>query len=432
MQKVMAQATHLHHPHFVGHQVSAPLPSSALCDLLSSFLNNGSAVYEMGSLSTVMEKHVIRWMASKIHPTQWGNADGFLTSGGSLGNLTALLAARQVKAGFDIWTQGNSGRPVALEETRLKSLTAPEGFTFLCSEQAHYCIQRVVRILGWGEEGVIPVAVDDQFRLDVSQLSVAMEKAKTLGRQVLGVVGSACSTATGSYDPLDAIGEFCQAHQLWFHVDGAHGASALLAPEYRDRLKGIEMADSVVWDAHKMMMMPSLITAVIFKDPANSRVAFSQHASYLFEKNAHEEWYNLAHQTFECTKEMMSGKLYLSLLLHGEAVFEGFITRQHQLAEAFGRMVDECEDFQLAIAPQSNIVCFRYVPIDTDTLLSEEALDDLQVQLRHHVIQNGSYYLVQTRLPQGMFLRVSLMNPKTTLDHLAQLLETIRETARVI
>ncbi|MDQ3233664.1 MAG: pyridoxal-dependent decarboxylase, partial [Pseudobdellovibrionaceae bacterium] len=197
IRDVIAGSNHLHHPHYVGHQVTSPLPLSAVFNLVSSLLNNGSAVYEMGNVSSAMERRALQWMARRLGFDD--KADGVLTSGGSAGNLTALLAARQAKAGFDVWQNGqDAGRPLAL----------------LVSDQAHYCIKRAVQIMGWGEAGVVLVPSDAQYRLDPNRLEEKFQEAEASGRQVIAVVGSACSTATGAIDPLHKIADFAERHKL--------------------------------------------------------------------------------------------------------------------------------------------------------------------------------------------------------------------------
>src|SRR5262249_41324946 len=131
-------------------------------------------------------------------------------------------------------------------------------------------------ILGWGEGGCELVVSDAAFRLRADDLEPALERARAGGRRVIGVVASACSTATGVFDPLPDVAAFAERHELWFHVDGAHGASAALSTKYRSLFAGIERVDSVVWDAHKMMLLPALVTAVVFRDGRRSYEAFAQ------------------------------------------------------------------------------------------------------------------------------------------------------------
>ena len=312
-------------------RVSFSLPEAALCNLVSSLLNNGTAVYEMGPVSTAMERNLARWLAKQLgFPV---GADGVFTSGGSAGNLTALLAARQAKAGFDVWTEGaHGGRPLAV----------------LVSEQAHYCVSRSLQIMGFGKAGAWPVPVDARYRMRPEALPDAMHAAQASGRSVIAVVASAGSTATGAFDALEDVAEFCSVNDLWFHVDGAHGASAVLSDTHRGRLAGIERADSVVWDAHKMMLMPALVTAVLFRDGRHSYQPFAQEASYLFSRQAPEEqWFNLASRTLECTKTMMVLKLYAGLAVRGRRFFAEYLDSMFSLARRFSEAIRNAPDFEL-------------------------------------------------------------------------------------
>jgi L-2,4-diaminobutyrate decarboxylase len=420
-KETLAGTTHLHHPANMGHQVGVVLPLTVWCDAISSYMNNGTGVYEMGPVSTVMEMHCIKWMAQKLdYPNE---SDGFLTSGGSLGNLTALLAARQVQVqqrwGVDAWKTGAQGHPP---------------LAILASETLHYCMTRVVRMMGWGEDGLISIPCDASYRMDVSQLDAALKEAGAKGRTVIGVVGNACCTATGAFDDLEAIAAFCQQHQLWFHVDGAHGASAILSQKYKHHLNGIEQADSVVWDAHKLMMMPALITGILFKNPAHQVQAFDQEASYLFASDnpaEGDETFNLAHRTFECTKKMMSFKLWTALQVYGDRLFEDYIDRVFNLSRTFYELIQARPDFQVLCAPESNILCFRYTPDGASNLTITEQ-NALQGKIRQQIIQSGAYYFVQTQLKGVLYLRTTLMNPFTTEQHLKGLLHEIANAGQAL
>jgi L-2,4-diaminobutyrate decarboxylase len=408
MARVLAASHHLHHPRYVGHQVSAPLPLAAMCDFVSALLNNGMAVYEMGPVSTAMEHNVLRWMAGQLGFPE--GASGVLTSGGSAGNLTALLAARQAKAGYDAWGGGASAGPP---------------LTVLVAETAHYCVARSTKIMGWGSQGITPVPVDAHFRLRPDALEDALAAAIRAGRKPIAVVASAGSTATGAFDPLDAVADFCERHGLWFHVDGAHGASATLSPRFRHQVKGIERADSVVWDAHKMMMVPALITAVLFRDGSRSFESFSQEASYLFHGQDTRRWYDVGLRTLECTKEMMALKLYTCLSLLGTRFFADYVTATFELARRFAERILASGDFEVAVPPDCNIVCFRYTPAGVPA----SELDALQSRLREQLITHGDFYLVQTTLPKGVYLRTTLIHPLTSDEDLNALMNAVRQAA---
>jgi L-2,4-diaminobutyrate decarboxylase len=406
VEKVIHQSNHLHSPQYIGHQVSAPLPAAALTGVASALLNNSTAVYEMSPVSTILEKRVIQWMAGLIGYAD--ASDGFFTSGGTLGNLTALLAARQAKSDHDAWIEGTH------EQDKL---------AFLVSHQAHYSIKRAIQVMGMGERAAIPVETNDNYQMTTTFLEKAYAAAAGSGRKPIAVVANACSTATGSYDPLEEIAEFCEKYSLWLHVDGAHGASALISRKYRSLLKGIAHADSVVWDTHKMMLMPALAPAVIFKNRSDSYQAFSQKASYLFEKEAEEEWYNLAQRTMECTRNMMGLNIYVCLMTYGTEFFGDYVTMMYDLAQNCAEIVRRSPDFELGADPQSNIITFRYTNRDSMDI------DALQIQIRKRILAKGSFYIVQTQLKNKTYLRCTLINPLTTEQTFRDLLGEIKDIA---
>jgi L-2,4-diaminobutyrate decarboxylase len=407
--RALAGSHHLHHPRYVGHQVTAPLPEAALADLVSALLNNGGAVYEMGPVSAAMERALARFLTNAVGYHE--GADAIFTSGGSAGNLTALAAARQARAGFDAWSLGATKGPP---------------LSYLVSTETHYSVARALALMGLGAEGATPVPVDDQFRLRPEALAQAKQDAERRGRKVIAVVASAGSTATGAFDPIDAVADFCAAHDLWLHVDGAHGASAMLSPTHRSRLAGLSRADSIVWDAHKMMLMPALATAVLFRDGKRSYEAFAQDASYLFEGRAPEdEWFNPATRTLECTKLMMALKLYAALALHGPDFFADYVDGMFALASRFADRIAASPDFELATRPDCNIVCFRHVRPG----LAGPELDRLQESVRSALVHEGAFYFVKTRLRAEVFLRTTIINPFTDDGDLAALLDAIRAGA---
>ncbi len=294
--EILERSHHLHHPRYMGHQVAAPFPIAAVADLFSSLLNNGLAVYEMGPVGLATERACVRWMCDKINYPE--SADGVFTSGGSLGNLTALLAARQAKAGWDVWREGATGGPP---------------LAILVSEQSHYCIARAAQVMGLGAGGVVSIKTDAHFRVTATTLAAAHSEARAAGRRPIAAVASCCTTSTGAYDPITVFADFCSAHEMWLHVDGAHGASVAISEKLKHKVAGIERADSVVWDAHKMLGVPSLSTAVLYRDGGRSYEAFAQEASYLYDGDARDNWWDGGHRTLECTRRTLALPLYAAL-----------------------------------------------------------------------------------------------------------------------
>ena len=402
--EIIKRTTHTHHPKYMGHQVGVTAPITVLTGILSNLLNNGMAVYEMGMSPNAIERIVIEKLAVKFG-YDGTNSGGFLTSGGTLANLTALLAARKAKVAHDVWNEGH---------------TKPLG-VMVC-EEAHYCVDRAAKIMGLGEQGIIKIPANTDFTMDVGQLEAYYKDSQSKGIQIFAIVGSAPSTATGAYDNLKFIAEFAQQHNLWFHIDGAHGGAAIFSDKYKFLLDGAQNADSIVIDGHKMMLMPTITTALLFKNRKHAEHTFSQKADYLLDDTTEDEWYNSGRRTFECTKTMMCLHWFVLLKFYGEQLFDSYVTRQYDLAKDFAKMIQEHPDFELATQPMSNILCFRL----NDTTKSVDQLNALNACIRQKLLEEGEYYIVQTKLKGILYFRTTLMNPFTTKSHLKQLIKKIK------
>ncbi|MEI6236914.1 MAG: aminotransferase class V-fold PLP-dependent enzyme, partial [Planctomycetota bacterium] len=216
-QTILDNSNHLHHPRYFGHQVAVPMLTSVLGDLINGVTNNGMAVYEMGPAGTAIERGIIRWMLAKAGPA-WSGGGGVLTHGGSLANLSGLLAAR-AKVLPNAWRDG-----------------VPSGYVFMASEAAHYSVARAAAILGFGSAAIVKIPVDHSLRMKPDGLQAAFADVQKTGKKVLVMIANAGATPTGAYDPLREIGEFCRDNGIWLHVDGAHGASALVSDKHRGLL----------------------------------------------------------------------------------------------------------------------------------------------------------------------------------------------------
>jgi len=402
--KIIERSIHIHHPRYLGHQISPTVPITALTSILSAQLNNGMGIYEMGAASTAMERIITDLLCSQVGFSD--SANGFLTSGGTLANLTALLSARNNLVKQRVWQRGSSGK-----------------LAIMVSEEAHYCIDRAVRIMGLGDEGIVKIPADKDFSLRTDLLESCFNKAVENGLEIFAIVASAPATATGIYDDLEAISKFAIEKNIWMHVDGAHGGAAIFSKKYSGTVKGIQFADSVVIDGHKMMMMPGITTALLFKDGNNSHNTFRQKADYLLLDSEEEDWYNLAKRTFECTKYMMSLHWYTLIKSYGFTLFDEFVTTLYDLGERFANMVQLDPAFELAVKPMSNIVCFRFL----GGVSSTSEINELNKRIRQQLLEEGEYYIVQTMLRGIQYLRVTIMNPFTTSDDLKNLLIKIKE-----
>jgi L-2,4-diaminobutyrate decarboxylase len=413
-EQVLAGSHRIHNPRSVGHQVAPVVPELAAVEMLTTLLNNSTAVHEMGPIAAAIEADLVRRLGALVGFDD-RRCGGVLVHGGSLGNLTALVAARSV--------QGFGGKR----------------FCVLVSEQAHYCVGRAMLVMNQEKTsaddcgGVVHVPVDEAFRMRIDALEEALESARSSGREVLAVVASAGSTATGAIDSIDACADFCDRHGLWLHVDGAHGASLVFSDSGREALHGIERADSIVWDAHKMMLTPSLCTMLLFRDHRAIDRAFVQDASYLFrERTVHgaddvRDDADLDHgrRTIECTKPALAFRLRALFDLVGTEALGAYVERQNVLARAFTAELLRDPRFEVLLEePDLNIVCFRLLD-DAGTALAD-ATQDLA---RDRVLASGRFYLTRTKLRGSVWLRCTLMHPHTTLADLRQLLDELAAAA---
>jgi L-2,4-diaminobutyrate decarboxylase len=410
-KRIIENSIHIHNPHYIGHQVTSPLPVTVLTQFCTTLLNNGAAIYEMGPVNMAMEKNVIKRFGALIGYA--GGFDGIFTHGGTAGNLTAMLAARQVKTNYNIWEDG------------VKEQERPG---YIISEQAHYSVGRNVKIMGLGEGSIVKVPVDKYFRINTDMLEEAKASAEKKGINIISVVASSSSTATGSYDDLEVVADFCEKYDLWMHVDGAHGMGVLFSEKYRDRVRGIERADSVVIDFHKMFLVPALNTLVMFKNGERSFETFAQKASYLFQKSQKNVWYNSAIRTIECTKSALGIIAYTGLKYYGNSYYRQYIDERYDLTTAFAQIVKSDKQLQLATEPQSNIICFRFAPEGFE----DHALNQINSEIRDTIIKEGSFYIVQVELDGKIWLRLTIINPVTSLDDLIGLLVRVRSVGEEI
>ncbi len=389
----------LHHPSYMGHQVCPPFPLAVLADLVISTLNQSTAVWEMSPFATMIEKEVVGWLNAQIG-FQSGST-GTMVSGGSAANLTGLLAAR---ARWRSDSHQQAARPV-----------------ILCSADAHYSIARAAAIMGMGPDDVIKVDTDERHRMDLAALDDSLAALEDTDRSVMAIVATSGSTATGAFDRLGDIAGLRDRYRTWLHVDAAHGASVLLSPSLRRLAAGIEHADSVAWDPHKMLWMPLSLGAILVRNSEWLRRAFSADAPYLFD--AERSSLNLGELTIQCSKRADAVKLWLMLRSAGEEPFRAALEGVTAITRKLYDLVMESADFQAMHEPELNIFCFRYVGAGER---SADDLDQLNGRLRQALMESGQAWITTTLLKGSRVLRVSIMNPATGTAEIESLLDSLR------
>ncbi|MEM7381763.1 MAG: aminotransferase class I/II-fold pyridoxal phosphate-dependent enzyme [Bacteroidota bacterium] len=409
LPKYLEYNTRLHHPKYLGHQCAAPHYTAAIGTFINAFTNNVASIYEMGPASVSMEYYLINWMLQKIGWTaaplcSEDRVNGFfgggvLVNGGSLANLTALILARS-KCAPEAWSEGN-----------------PSELCILLPSESHYSISRSVGIMGMGSQAIYSMDVDSKGAVIPDRLPGIYKQIKEDGKRPMALVANACSTPVGIYDPLDEIADFCEEHQLWLHIDGAHGASALLSEKFKHYLKGVNRADSLVWDAHKLLQTPSLCAALLLKDHRNldGGLFVGENASYLFHEKE-QPGFDFIHRMLETTKSGLGEKLFFVLAAIGEEGLTSFIDRQYKLTREAYDYIQQLSDFACPVRPQSNILCFEYL----DTGLS-------QLEIRKRLIAKGDFYLTTTVFKDKRYLRLVFMSPETNMEVIKDLIDFIRK-----
>jgi len=399
---VLPDANWLSHPRSMGHQVSAPLPSAVWTEAFTAALNQSAAVWEMSPVGTIIETRVVRWMCelAGLGP----EAGGTFTSGGTEATFAGLLAARQSVCP-NAWRAGVGANPPVV----------------VCGEHAHYGVARAIGELGIGTDHAVVIPSRD-WRMDVALLEQALDRLGREGRTVMAVVATAGSTATGSFDDLETIGLECERRGIWLHVDGAHGASALLSPTHRGRLAGIGRASSVAWDPHKMMLMPLTASAVLVRREADLELAFSQSAPYLFHAREGRRW-DQGLRSFTCSRRVDALKVWVALRRHGADGLAALYDHLCATARALHGLVAARPEFAAMHEPESNILCFRYVGDAAHERRDDDRLDALNLALREDYNRRGDGWITTTVLGGRRVLRATVMNPRTTSGDLERVLD---------
>ena len=242
----------------------------------------------------------------------------------------------------------------------------------------------------------------------------------------MAVVATAGTTPTGSFDDIDAIGRICEERGLWLHVDGAHGASALLSPRHRDRLSGIHRARSIAWDPHKMMLMPLTASVVLVRHESDLEAAFSQQAPYLFHGGAGARNWDQGLRSFTCSRRIDALKVWVAIQRYGATGLGAMYEHLCGTARALHDAILARPSFQALHSPESNILCFRYVG---DRTLAEERLDALNLEVRTTYNREGDGWITSTVLGGRRVLRATLMNPRTAARDLERVLDGLEAVA---
>ena len=413
LSTVVANSVAVSHPRTAAHLHCPPLLAALAAEVVISALNQSMDSFDQAPIATVIEQKMIRWLSSEAGLPS--TADGTFTTGGSQSNYMGLLLARGAFCQRTWnWPVQKSGLPP--EATRLR---------ILCSEVAHFTVEKSAAQLGLGTDSVIRVAVDNHFRMSPAALRNALDDLHRKNLLPMAIVATAGTTDFGSIDPLPEVADVARRAGAWFHVDAAYGGALLFSPQHRDRLRGIESADSVSIDFHKLFWQPIPCSAFLVRDQQHFD-AMKMHADYLNpELHQAEGIPDLVATSLLTSRRFDALKLWICFQTLGRTKLAAMIDRTIELAHRSAKIIQETPQFELICEPQLSTVVFRYVPsragVDADAI---------NAAIRHQLFDHGIAVVGHTRVQSRQCLKFTVMNPAVTDDQIENLAEIAERSGR--
>lgn len=341
---VIAHSVRTLHPRFFNQNFAGADPIAVLGDWLGAALSTTMATYEAAPVFTMMERALLARLAELAG---WPTHEGQLVPGGSFSNLYAMHLAR-LRVDPECLERGPSGPPLV-------------AFT---STHAHYSLLKSAMLLGLGRRALLKVECDDRGRMRPDALEAAIVAVIARGERPFFINATAGTTVLGAFDPLAEIAEIAARHSLWLHVDGCFGASALLSPSQRHHMFGVERADSLAWNLHKMLGVTQQCAALLVRAPGQLRAAFATGAEYLFQPDKPHAGLDSGDLTFQCARRVDALKAWLTWKARGELGLAARIDHAVALAAHAATRIAADPRFELAAPPSWVNVCFWWVPPD--------------------------------------------------------------------
>ena len=378
-------------PRFMAYIPGGGLFHSALGDLIAAASNKYSGFASASPGAVRIENACTDWLASVIgFPAEAG---GTLVSGGSIANLTAIVAARDA-------LDGDGGGSVFM--TRF----------------AHHCVDKALHIAGRGKAPKRLVATDERHRMSAQALEQAFEDDRNAGIRPWLVVASAGTVDTGAIDPLPQIAELCRRYGAWLHVDGAYGGLFALCDEGRELLAGIDQADSVALDPHKALFLPYGTGAAVVRDRRHLLESFSATADYIRPLGESQVGPSPADLSPELTRHFRALRLWLPLQIAGVAPFRAAQSEKLALASYFHARLSAIDGFDAGPPPDLSVVAFRYCPKNGDP-------DDFNQRLVARIQAEGRVMLSATRIDGRFHLRCAILSFRTHIEHVDDVIDAL-------
>lgn len=380
-----------------------PGPGSRLSwlgDILTTANNIHASNFKNATLPISIERNLINYFAEKLG-FKIKPAGGVFVSGGSMANLTAVVTARDEK--------------IATKELYKA--------TVYISDQVHHSLSKAFHTAGIPKENVRRISVDDEFKMNIEELSTAVKEDIEADMKPILVVGTAGTTNTGAVDDIHGMGDICAKHDLWLHIDGAYGLSHLLSTKGRDLFPGIERADSVSWDAHKLLFQTYSCAMVIVKDKQHLLNSFSEQAEYLDDIQSDDDVIDPEMISMELTRPARAVKLWITLHVLGEEQFRERIDYGQQLAEYTEECVEEMENWQIISRPSLSILSFKYIHPN----LNEAENNKILSNAAQRMASSGYAVTFTTELNDQKVIRMCTINPETTKEDIMGTLSRLDE-----
>jgi L-2,4-diaminobutyrate decarboxylase len=416
-ERVLAHSVGTSNPRCAAHLQCPPMIPGLAAETLLAATNQSLDSFDQAPAATLLEERVVDALCDLFDLP--GDADGVFTSGGTQSNFQALLLARDRRCdrrfGRDVQADG---LPSAADSLRV-----------LCSEEAHFTGKQSAHHLGLGERAVVTVPTDDDRRMDPEALDRTLAALDEAGADPFALVGTAGTTDFGSVDPLSALADRAAERDLWFHVDAAYGGALAVSDEHGHLLSGIERADSVAVDFHKLFYQPASCGALLLRDGDEfERMAHT--AAYL-NPEAHEEAGvpNLVSKSVQTTRRFDALKPYVAFRALGRTGLATLVDRILELADGAAALVDAADDFELLADPTLNTVVFRYRPRDG---MDDGAASRLNAAVRRELLRDGRAVVARTDVDGVTSLKFTLLNPTATLDDVAAMLDVVRDCGSTV
>lgn len=385
---VFDNALLVQHPRFFSFVPAAVSPYSLMGTIMTDIYNLHGGGWAEAPGACAVEEKLIQWMGSLAGYDE-KECGGVFLSGGSIGNMSAIIAARENK----------------LEENEYYISTA------YISDQTHSSVEKNLRLLGLRRDQIVKIPTDDDFRMRVDLLENAIQSDIEAGKKPFIVIGTMGTTNTGTIDPLDKIGKIAKKYNMWFHVDGAFGGSMLLSRDYRAFFRGIELSDSLTWDTHKWLMQTYSCSCLIAKNKQHLLNAFTEHPEYLADvtDQSHNDPWDLGP---EMTRPHRAIKLWCTVQIMGTEMLSYVVDYSiNNAIIAFEELIRH-PDWEIVSKPSCGTLNFRYSPAG----YSSEELDRLNSAISKAIIDSGYAYIVTTVLKGKKVLRICAINANTTAE----------------